>query len=292
MRDQKQIRLLLEEAINTDRPPDEVCEQYPELLDEVRSQWQRVQGVEAQMEALFPTPGPAGRPDDTGLLDADSGLPRIDGYDVEAVLGRGGMGIVYRARHQRLNRTVALKMMLAGAYAGPHDLSRFLREAKAVANLCHEHIVKVFDAGDVGGRPCYTMELIEGGSLSRKLAGTPFPARVAAELLAKVASAVQLAHASGIVHRDLKPANILLTLDGTPKVADFGLAKHFEDGPGVTLSGVRLGTPSYMAPELALGMADAIGPAIDIYSLGAVLYEVLTGARRSEGRRPRRRNGR
>src|SRR5262249_25416615 len=133
------------------------------------------------------------------------------------------------------------------------------------------------DAGDVEGRPYFTMELVEGGSLARKLAGTPQPARPAAALVSAVAGAVEVAHRSGIVHRDLKPANILLTADGTPKVSDFGLARRRGGEDGLTRSGAALGPPSYMAPEQAQGSADAVGPAADVYALGAILYELLTG---------------
>jgi tetratricopeptide (TPR) repeat protein len=187
------------------------------------------------------------------------------------------MGVVYKARHPRLNRAVALKMLLAGPYAGPGDLERFLREAETVAGLRHANIVQVHEAGDVDGRPYFTMEFVEGGSLEQKLAGTPLPAREAAALLAVVAAAVHAAHRHGIVHRDLKPGNILLTADGTPKLTDFGLARHLEGSAGLTRSGAPLGTPSYMAPEQAEGKLREVGPAADVYALGAILYELLTG---------------
>jgi serine/threonine-protein kinase len=270
------IRQLVEEALDSDRTPDEVCRDCPELLDDVRRQWERARAVAAEMDALFPRPD-ALPPDDAVFRDEETGLPRIEGYAVEAVLGRGGMGIVYRARHRKLNRPVALKMILAGAYASPPDRARFQREAEAVAALRHPNVVQVYDSGEAGGRPYFTMEFVEGGTLADKLAGTPLAARPAADLVAALAGAVQAAHACGVVHRDLKPANVLLTADGTPKVTDFGLARHVEGGPELTLSGTRVGTPSYMAPEQALGRSRAIGPASDIYALGVILYELLTG---------------
>jgi eukaryotic-like serine/threonine-protein kinase len=233
--------------------------------------------VEAELDALFPAPGHGPDADTAPSGQAGAELPRIPGYDVEALLGRGGMGIVYRARHRRLNREVALKMLIAGAYAEPTERARFQREAEAVASLYHANIVAVYDVGDHEGCPYFTMELLEGGSLAQSLAGTPQPARQAAALLIALAEAVQAAHRAGIVHRDLKPANILLTAEGTPKVADFGLARPFEGDPALTFSGARIGTPSYMAPEQVVGKAETIGPSADIYALGALLHKMLTG---------------
>jgi serine/threonine-protein kinase len=279
------IRQLVEEALDSDRTPDEVCRNCPELLGEVCRQWERVRAVEAEMEALFPR-ADSPPPDDAAFCDEETGLPRIEGYDVEAELGRGGMGIVYRARHRKLNRPVALKMILAGAYASPQDRARFQREAEAVAALRHPNVVQVYDSGEAGGRPYFTMEFVEDGTLAEKLDGTPLPARPATDLVAALARAVHAAHASGVVHRDLKPGNVLLTADGTPKVTDFGLARYVEGGPVLTLSGTRLGTPSYMAPEQALGQPRAIGPTTDVYALGAILYELLTGRPPFKGESP------
>jgi eukaryotic-like serine/threonine-protein kinase len=268
---------LLEEISVFGRTPEEVCADHPELLTEVRRRWRRMCAIAEELDALFPVTEP-GRPADTSASrHAGANLPEIPGYDVEALLGRGGMGVVYKARHRRLNRPVALKTLIAGAYAGPPERARFQREAEAVASLRHANIVAVYDVGDHEGCPYFTMELLEGGSLAQALAGTPLPARRAAALLIAIAEAVQVAHQAGIVHRDVKPANILLTAEGTPKVADFGLARHFEGGPALTLSGTRIGTPSYMAPEQVSGKAGTIGPSVDIYSLGALLYEMFTG---------------
>src|SRR5262249_31207626 len=206
-----------------------------------------------------------------------AGLPQVPGYEVQGELGRGGMGVVYRAWHLRLGRAVALKMLLAGPCARPEELERFRREAQAVAALRHANIVQVYDVGDVEGRPFFTMEFVEGGSLAEQIQGVPQPARQAAALVATLAEAIHAAHQSGIVHRDLKPGNILLTKDGTPKVTDFGLARRLEGNGGLTLSGVPAGTPSYRPPEQARGKRQAIGPATDVYALGAILYEMLTG---------------
>jgi serine/threonine-protein kinase len=271
-----QVFGLLEEMLDSGKTPEEVCRDCPELLPEVWQRWQEFRLIDAQVGALLPEPGTPPRTLVTTPGPHAAGLPQIPGYAVEAELGRGGMGVVYRARHLRLNRPVALKMLLAGVYAGPHDLARFQREAEAVAGLRHANIVQVHDGGEHDGRPYFTMEFVEGGSLGQKLAGVPLPARRAAALAATLAEAVQVAHQAGIVHRDLKPANILLTADGTPKIADFGLARRLEGGAGLTQSGVPMGTPSYMAPEQARGQTN-IGPAVDVYALGAVLYECLTG---------------
>src|SRR5262249_44493015 len=157
-----------------------------------------------EVDALFPGPHEPGAGWPPSAHDTTA-LPRVPGYEVEAVLGRGGMGVVYKARHPRLNRAVALKMLLAGSYAGPGELERFWRGGEAVAGLRHANIVQVHEAGDVDGRPYFTMEFVEGGSLAQKLAGTPQPPVQAAALVAAVAGAVQVAHQAGVVHRDLKP---------------------------------------------------------------------------------------
>jgi serine/threonine-protein kinase len=292
MSDESRVDQLLDELLDSQRTPEEVCADCPELLAEVRKRWQQMHKVEAELEALFPTPAPTQDLDTTAPGHPAAELPEIAGYQVEAVLGRGGMGIVYKAQHLRLNRPVALKMLLAGAYAGPDERERFLREAKAVASLRHANIVQVHDVGDHDGRPYFTMEYIDGGSLAQRLLGAPLGARYAAALVATLAEAVQVAHQGGIIHRDLKPANILLQRkagstplrvlpspisDFDPKIADFGLARHFGGDAALTRSGARMGTPSYMAPEQALGKSRAIGPAVDVYALGALLYELLTG---------------
>jgi WD40 repeat protein len=202
--------------------------------------------------------------------------PRIPGYEVLGVLGRGGMGVVYKAQQVNANRLVALKMIRAGDDAGPAELARFRTEAEAIARLQHPHVVQVFEVGEHEGLPFFSLEFCPGGSLDRKLAGTPLQPQEAAALVAKLARGVQAAHAAQVLHRDLKPGNVLLAADGTPKVNDFGLAKK-QDAQGVTIPGVIMGTPSYMAPEQASCQSKEVGPATDVYALGAILYECLTG---------------
>ena len=273
------LQELLDELCDSGCTPEEVCAACPERLPEVRRRWLQMCASRRTSMRCFRRPGPTPTRAPMAPFSWHTGaeLPQIPGYEVKALLGRGGMGLVYKARHLRLNRFVALKMLITGSYAAPHERARFQREAEAVASLRHPHIVQVYDVGDHEQWPYFTMELLEGGSLAQALAGTPQPARQAAALVATLAEGMQVAHRGGIVHRDLKPANILLTADGTPKIADFGLARHFDGEPAFTLSGTRLGTPSYMAPEQVIGKAGTIGPAADIYALGVLLYEMLTG---------------
>jgi serine/threonine-protein kinase len=272
-----QMLELLEEMLDSGKTPEEVCRDCPELLPEVRERWQEFRRIDAQLGELLPGLRTPPLADAVPPARAGAGLPQVPGYEMETVLGHGGMGVVYVARQRALDRRVAVKMLLAGPFAGPQELGRFRRETAALARLQHPNIVQVYDAGDVEGRPYFAMELVEGGSLAKKLSGTPQPPRSAAALLATLAEAIHAAHQSGIVHRDLKPANILLAADGTPKVADFGLAGPLEGGAGLTQTGVPMGTPGYMAPEQARGEARALGLAVDVYALGAILYEQLTG---------------
>ncbi|HEX4590786.1 MAG TPA: serine/threonine-protein kinase, partial [Gemmataceae bacterium] len=247
-------------------------------------------------------PGPAAPP-----LPVDA----VPGYELLGEIGRGGMGVVYRARHLGLNRVVALKMVLAGPHARTSDLRRFRSEAEAVARLQHPNVVQVYDVGDANGLPFLSLELC-AGSLADRLDGTPWQAKPAAELVETLARAVHAAHQAGVLHRDLKPANVLVSDCGLQladsqsshadfvhrdpvfqsairnpksaiKITDFGLAKRLDgSGGGPTVTGALLGTPPYMAPEQAgrtsgTDQSPAVGPAVDVYALGAILYELLTG---------------
>lgn len=234
---------------------------------------------------------PQGLPETTPYVPnpgADGELPAIPGYEILKVLGRGGMGVVYQARQTALKRLVALKMILSGGQAGEAERNRFRAEAESVARLRHPNIVQIHEVGEHAGRPFFTLECVEGGSLSRRLAGEPQPPQVAAALVETLARAVQYAHEQGVIHRDLKPANVLLSSadphnsdPGTPhcelKITDFGLAKQLDSDSGQTQTGAVMGTPSYMAPEQAAGRTQEVGPLVDVYALGAILYEMLTG---------------
>ncbi len=203
-------------------------------------------------------------------------LPLVPGYEILSVLGRGGMGVVYQARHLKLNRVVALKMILGGAHAGASELARFRTEAEAVARLQHPNIVQIHEIGEHAGLPFFSLEYCGGGNLAMKIQGTPMQPAEAARLVQILAEAMHAAHEQNILHRDLKPANVLLTTGGIPKITDFGLAKKLDDA-GQTHSGSVMGTPSYMPPEQAEGNVKTLGPGADVYTLGAILYELLTG---------------
>jgi WD40 repeat protein len=243
-------------------------------------------------EESLPTAPPGAPP----APDGPASWPAVPGYEVVGVLGRGGMGVVYQARQTSLGRLVALKMIRDASLADGESVARFRAEAAAAAQLQHPNIVQVYEIGDHRGLPYFSLEYVAGGSLAARLGGEPQPPRSAAQLVETLARAVGAAHQRGVVHRDLKPANVLLAADSTspgatspalhgpqstdyglPKVTDFGLAKRLDDDSGQTRSGTVMGTPSYMAPEQAWGKVRELGPPVDIYALGAILYEALTG---------------
>jgi tetratricopeptide (TPR) repeat protein len=199
----------------------------------------------------------------------------VEGYAVLEEIGRGGTSVVYLARQIQPARLVALKVLVAGLHADVERRARFLAEADAFARLRHPNIVQIHEVGEHEGLPFLALEYVEGGSLAERLGGSPMPPRRAAALVAQIAEAVDFAHRMGVVHRDLKPSNVLLATDGSTKVTDFGLAK--QEQSELTATGAVLGTPSYMAPEQAEGKARAVGPGADVYALGAILYELLTG---------------
>jgi WD40 repeat protein len=219
--------------------------------------------------------------------EAVPAAPAIPGYEIQGTLGRGGMGIVFKAVQTQLQRPVALKMILDGRFADAAAKSRFLAEAESLAKVRHPFVVQIHELGQYQGHPYFSLEYVGGGSLDAYLVGRPQAPRAAAAFVAKIADGIQAAHDAGIIHRDLKPANILLArpaadatdaLDEvTPKITDFGLAKQIESGAGLTASGAIMGTPSYMAPEQAGGHTKAVTPATDVYALGAILYEMLIG---------------
>jgi eukaryotic-like serine/threonine-protein kinase len=216
--------------------------------------------------------GAAAEPDSQPPLSRDFGK-----YELLGELGRGGMGVVYKARQKDLDRPVALKMILASHLASVDYVSRFHDEARAAAGMHHPNIVAVYEAGQVHGQPYFAMQYVGGPSLAELLRQGPLPAEEAARCVAAVARAVGHLHERGFVHRDLKPSNILLDERGQPYVTDFGLVKMLQTDSHKTSTGAILGTPSYMSPEQAAGHVDQVGPLSDVYSLGVILYEALTG---------------
>ncbi|HZZ71383.1 MAG TPA: serine/threonine-protein kinase [Pirellulales bacterium] len=284
----------------------------PDLADEVRQLWGAIMlaeavGQRAQRSAdsssgasragasAEPVRAEAPRANLTAAVAVSA--PRQWGdYEILEEIGRGGMGVVYKARQISLNRLVALKMILRGDVATAAELSRFRAEAEAAARLEHPNIVPVYEVGEIEGKPYFSMKYVAGSTLAKRLAEGPVAPREAARLLAKVCRAIHFAHQHGVLHRDLKPSNILLDEQGEPHVTDFGLAKRFGDSVNLlgferaasepaaelapthlTQTGAILGTPSYIAPEQAAGSRGVVGPACDIYSLGTVLYAMLTG---------------
>jgi len=233
------------------------------------------QGRSTLVDSSPPRPGAGNAP--ATARPAPSPGKRFGKYELISEIARGGMGVVYRARDTVLNRVVAIKMILSGSMATADERERFQREAQLAANLDHPNVVPIHEVGEHDGFPYFSMRLIEGGSLADRLDAFRDDPRAAARLVAILARAIQFANEKGFIHCDLKPSNILMDPDGAPRITDFGLARHASDTSGITMSGAILGTPSYMAPEQASGQRREISPATDVYGLGAILYELLTG---------------
>ncbi|MEX2316337.1 MAG: serine/threonine-protein kinase [Pirellulales bacterium] len=286
------IELAMDE-VRRGRKPDleRLAAEAPELLGELRELWAAAALAEEfgslSGEAIVDTGESATRRQPAEFAD----------FELLEELGRGGMGVVYRARQKSLGRVVALKMVLRGETASKADLARFRGEAESAARLRHPHIVPVFEVGEHDGAPFFCMQYVDGTTLAERLAGGPLPGKEAARILAPVAKAIAEAHRQGVLHRDLKPSNILIDVDGWPFVSDFGLAKRIaadarDDDSLATLTapatqaGAILGTPGYMSPEQAAGNRGSLGPATDVYSLGAILYAMLTGRPPFQGASP------
>jgi serine/threonine protein kinase len=274
----------------------ELFQRFPEFFGGVKVRPSRA--AQSAVEQDRPSPPsalatPGGRANEVTLLQpapepVGTEAPPVPGYQIVAELGRGGMGVVYKAWEIGLNRFVALKMIREGALAGREQQARFRTEAEAMARLQHPNIVPIYALGEHQGRPFFTMELARGRSLQQRLLGPPFPVDEAVELVAILAGAVQHAHERNVIHRDLKPANVLQTGTGFNRVliTDFGLAKLLDSASDLTRSGEVLGTVSYMAPEQAAGRARDVGPMTDVHALGAILYELLTGRPPFRGETP------
>ena len=250
------------------------CRQHPQFETDLRELWGTMIVTDA-----------AAKEQSRGSLSASAEQPipclelpfNFGDYRLEEEIGRGGMGIVYRATRIRDNMVVAIKMILKGDFASESDRQRFDAEAMAVSRLSHPNIIPIYEIAQHQGRSFFCMQLILGQSLSERLSRGPMPPQRAANVMAEISDAIRYAHQQGILHRDLKPSNILLDDDGTAYVADFGLAKESESRISLTRSGTVLGTPSYMSPEQAAGARGQVGTVSDVYSLGAILYHMLTG---------------
>ncbi len=278
---------LLREELGESPPLDEFRWRFPRYATRLQRQLS-LHGAIASGDTIAEPVGPGPAPDAGPVDDSAAGVPRLiaPGFKVMSELGRGGMGAVYKAWQESLKRVVALKIIRADAYADAAVSARFQAEAEAAARLHHPNIVAVFEVGEHEGVGYLVLEYVPGGGLDRKLAGLLQDPRDSASLLETLARAIHYAHQLGIVHRDLKPANVLLTEDGVPKISDFGLAKLMERDQGLTQVGDVVGTPSYMAPEQLRGLSRAITPMTDVYALGAILYEMLTGRPPFKGTTP------
>jgi hypothetical protein len=261
------------------------CRQHSQFSSDLRELWGAVvvAQVAGKSSSIAETISPRTHDSTSGSLELPS---RFGDYELLEELGRGGMGVVFRALQISLGREVAIKMILRGQLAQSAERDRFQAEAQAAAKLDHPGIVPVYEVGEIEGRPYFSMKYIRGTTLAQRLADGPLPSREAAKLLLDVARAIHFAHEKGVLHRDIKPSNILIDEKGVPHVTDFGLAKQISDEPSLTKTGAILGTPAYMAPEQAAGNRGQVGPTSDVYSLGVVLYHMLTGRPPFQGASP------
>ena len=295
MEHEEQLAGLLEELLADSNEPDwaAVSAAHPQLAGELRELYATAmiaEGFGSFDGTSSPTricPPEFAAPKAESLSITEPAGERFGDYELLQEIGRGGMGVVYRARQISLGRVVAVKMILRADLATPADVKRFRAEAESAARLNHPNIVPVYEVGETGGRPFFSMKLVEGTTLSRRLMDGPLSTREAVSILIPICNAITEAHRRGVLHRDLKPSNILIDQEGRPYVTDFGLAKRVSPQPGegeesvyaqsLTESGAILGTPAYMAPEQAAGRRGELSPATDVYSLGAILYAMLTG---------------
>jgi predicted Ser/Thr protein kinase len=269
---------------------EEFVQRFPHHADSLRHHF----ALNQEVGPVGAPPAPSGTPTVppsqgatlTVAVNTGPGMPVVAGYQILSVLGQGGMGVVYQAEQTGLKRLVALKMILAGSHARPEERARFRTEAEAVARLQHPNIAQIYEVNESEGRPYLSLEFVDGGSLAQRIRSAPPTPQEAAGLVETLARAVQHAHERRIIHRDLKPANVLVTAAGVPKIVDFGLAKQLDGDGQHTTSGAIIGTPSYMAPEQASGKKKGVGPAADIYALGAILFELVTGRPPFRGETP------
>ncbi len=273
---------LIRESLGESPKLEEFFWRFPDFAERLRRQLGLHQALGQESTRI----GKASVDDAEDDKGGGAAVPIVPGYEIVGILGQGGMSVVYLARQAALNRLVALKVIRARVYADPEVAARFRDEAEAAARFQHPNLVQVYEVGEFEGLGYLVLEYVAGGNLQQKLAGNPQPPREAARLIEQLARALHYAHQRGIVHRDIKPANVVLTEEGIPKVTDFGLAKLMERENGLTRTGDIMGTPSYMAPEQARGTPADVTAAADIYALGAILYEMLTGRPPFKGSTP------